>query len=217
MPPVSSNRQIRITQTQPAHAEACAELEQICYPSLSDGEKLRAEQFENHIRLFPRGQFVAVDDARGGRVIGATGGFLTDVETVKTHNFYDMTSQGWFSRHDPAGRYYHGATMTVHPDYRGLGIARMFYDARKRMCAELGLAGQVICGMIPGFARFKPYMDAAAYVRHVQAGLLFDATLTVQLRNGFSVIGLLRDYFQDPPSDGWAALLICPSVTGSLG
>jgi ribosomal protein S18 acetylase RimI-like enzyme len=213
--PASS--QIRITHTQPTHAAACAELEQICYPTLADDEKLRPEQFERHIQLFPRGQFVAIDDARGGRVVGATGGFLTDIETVKTHNFYDMTSHGWFSRHDPAGRYYHGATMTVHPDYRGRGIARQFYDARKTMCAELGLDGQIICGMMPDFVRFKAYIDAESYVRHVQAGLLFDATLTVQLRNGFAFAGLLKDYFEDPPSDGWAALMICPSVTGALG
>ena len=34
--------------------------------------------------------------------------------------------------------------MSVHPDYRGLGIARKFHDARKAMCKRLGLKGQVV-------------------------------------------------------------------------
>lgn len=198
---------ILITRTLPEHVEACAELEQVCYPSLSDEEKLRAEQFLNHIRLFPSGQFVAIDQATSA-VVGATGGFLTTVDTVLTHNFFEMTSEGWFSRHDPAASHYHGATMTVHPDYRGLGVARLFYDARKAMCRELGLAGQVICGMLPGFAQFKHAMSAEDYVRYVVAGLLYDPTLTVQLRNGFVFQKLIRGYFIDPPSDGWAALLL---------
>jgi GNAT superfamily N-acetyltransferase len=201
---------IIITNTLPKHAEACAELERVCYPSLSDEEKLRTEQFLNHIRLFPRGQFVAIDQQTGA-VIGATGGFLTSIETVLTHDFFDTTSEGWFARHDPAAAYYHGATMTVHPAYRGLGVARLFYDARKAMCRELGLAGQVICGMLPGFARFKHAMSAEDYTRYVVAGLLYDPTLTVQLRNGFVFQRLIKNYFIDPPSDGWAALLIWPS------
>lgn len=199
---------ILIRNTAPDDADACAYLEQVCYPSLGEEEKLRAEQFVNHIALFPRGQFVAVDDGSGA-IVGCTGGFLTFLDVVKTHDFFDVTSKGWFTRHDPTGDYYHGATMTVHPDYRGLGIARLFYDARKAMCRELGLRGQVICGMLPAFATFKAYMSAHDYVRHVEAGMLFDPTLTVQLRNDFKFVQLLSNYFDDPPSDGWAAMLIC--------
>jgi GNAT superfamily N-acetyltransferase len=199
---------ILIRNTAAADAEACALLEHLCYPYLSDEEKLRAEQFVNHIGLFPEGQWVAVDSDTDA-VVGCTGGFVTTIEIVRAHDFFDVTSKGWFARHDPAADYYHGATMTVHPDYRGLGIARMFYDTRKDMCRALGLKGQVICGMLPGFANLKAYMSAADYVRHVGAGLLFDPTLTVQLRNGFKFVQLLPNYFDDPPSDGWAAMLIC--------
>jgi GNAT superfamily N-acetyltransferase len=202
--------EICIVNTKHDHIDACAKLEQICYPSLGEEEKLRPEQFAKHIALFPAGQFVAIDQTSGA-VIGCTGGFLTQLDVVLSHSFFEVTSHGWFTRHDNAGEYYHGATMTVHPDYRGLGIARMFYDTRKAMCREFNLRGQVICGMLPLFADFKAYMSAADYVRHVVAGLLFDPTMTVQLRNGFVFRQLLKDYFDDPPSDGWAAVLICPT------
>ena len=42
----------------------------------------------------------------------------------------------------------------------------------------------------------------------VIAGELRDATLSVQLRNGFEVRGLLRDYLEDSASDNWATLLV---------
>ena len=197
---------IAILNTLPEHAEACGMLEQVCYPSLSDDEKIRPEQFHRHITQFPAGQFVALD-TRSGRVVGCTGGFRTTVETVLAHNFFDMTSHGWFTRHDSDAAWYHGATMTVHPDYRGRGIARKFYEARKAMCRALGLRGQVICGMIPGFAAHKGAMSAQDYVRTVQRGALVDPTLTVQLRNDFVFERLIADYFVDPPSQGWAVLM----------
>jgi GNAT superfamily N-acetyltransferase len=173
---------IRIINTRVEHTAACAELEQVCYPTLADEEKFRAEQFENHISLFPEGQWVAIDP-ESGYVIGATGGFRTTKEAVQTHNFFEMTSNGWFTRHDPSAPYYHGATMTVLPEYRGRGIARLFYAARKAMCQTLNLRGQIICCMLPSYAK-------------------------LQIRNGFKVEGLLKDYFDDPPSRGWAALAL---------
>ena len=42
----------------------------------------------------------------------------------------------------------------------------------------------------------------------VLTGELHDATLSMQLRNGFEVRGLLRDYIEDSASDNWATLLV---------
>ncbi len=198
---------IHIINTRLEHTAECAELERICYPTLADKEKFRAEQFEKHIALFPEGQWVAIDSA-SRRVVGATGGFRTTKEAVQTHDFFEMTSDGWFTRHDPNAPYYHGATMTVLPGYRGRGIARLFYEARKAMCQALNLRGQIICGMLPSYAKFAESMSVTDYIRYVEAGFLFDPTLTVQIRNGFKVERLLENYFDDPPSRGWAALSV---------
>ncbi len=51
-------------------------------------------------------------------------------------------------------------------------------------------------------------MDAAAYVAAVAAGKLFDPTLTMQLRNGFEVRGVVASYLDDEASDGWASLIV---------
>jgi GNAT superfamily N-acetyltransferase len=202
-----TDTRFQIVPTQPENAEACARLETLCYPTLSEEEHLKAPQFVRHVEIFPAGQLVAIDRDTD-QVIGATGGFLTTLEEVRAHNFFEMTSHGWFSRHDPDARWYHGATMTVHPDYRGQGISRLFYNARKAMCQTLGLAGQVICGMMPGYAVYKHRIPAQEYVDYVCGGMLYDPTLTVQLRNGFVFQQLMHDYFEDPPTDGMAALMI---------
>jgi hypothetical protein len=61
--------------------------------------------------------------------------------------------------------------------------------------------------MIPGFVHFKALMDAQTYVARVVAGDIFDPTLSVQLRQGFHVRGLLPNYLPDSATDGWSVLI----------
>jgi hypothetical protein len=81
------------------------------------------------------------------------------------------------------------------------------YDARKALVRRLGLRGIVTGGMIPGFVRYKSMMDAPNYVARVVAGEIFDPTLSVQLRQGFRVRGLLPNYLPDTATDGWSVLI----------
>jgi len=203
--------EILIVNTQVEYVERCAALQPLCYPTLAREEQFTAEHFASHIRLFPEGQFMAIDRATG-RVVGTTAGFLTrydqiDPEHFRHHKFIEAIAGGWLTNHNPRGNYYYGADMCVHPDYRGRGIARKFHDARKALCRRLNLRGQVIGGMIPGFVDFKHVMTAHEYVRYVQAGLIYDSTLTTQLRNGFVLRGMLQNYLDDPPTEGWSTLL----------
>lgn len=51
-------------------------------------------------------------------------------------------------------------------------------------------------------------MSAEEYVSRVVAGELYDSTLSVQLKNGFRVVTMLRDYIEDSASDNWAVLIL---------
>jgi hypothetical protein len=62
--------------------------------------------------------------------------------------------------------------------------------------------------MIPGFVHYKSTMDASTYVARVQAGEIFDPTLSMQLRQGFRVRGLLPNYLPDTAADGWSVLIV---------
>ncbi len=61
---------------------------------------------------------------------------------------------------------------------------------------------------MPGFVHYKHQMAVQDYVDQVLAGELFDPTLTFQLKEGFAVRGLLRDYLVDSASDNWATLIV---------
>jgi GNAT superfamily N-acetyltransferase len=200
--------EIVITNTRIEHVRQCAALQPICYPTLAHQEQLQEDHFAAHIARFAEGQFVAID-THTGAVVGSTSGFLTDVdfEHFSHHTFFDAIDGGWLSHHNPAGSHYYGIDMSVLPVYRGRGIARKLHDARKSLCRTLNLRGQIIGGMIPGFAHYKKVMTAQDYAGYVIAGLLFDSTLTTQLRNGFEMRGMLKDYLHDPPTDGWSTLL----------
>jgi hypothetical protein len=51
-------------------------------------------------------------------------------------------------------------------------------------------------------------MGVQDYVAAVVAGELFDPTLSFQLKEGFTVRGLLPDYLEDSASDNWATLIV---------
>ena len=197
--------EILIANTRPEHIPQLVELQIVCYPTLSDTSRFKAPHFESHLRIFPEGQWVALQSER---VVGMSAGFLYtfDFDHVQ-HTFDEVIGYGFFTHHNPRGQHFYGADVSVHPDYRGRGISRLLYDARKALVRRLGLRGIIAGAMIPGFARYKRMMDAPAYVARVLAGEIFDPTLSVQLRQGFRVRGLLPNYLPDTATDGWSVLI----------
>jgi ribosomal protein S18 acetylase RimI-like enzyme len=197
--------EILITHTGPEFIPQLVALQVICYPTLADSSRLKAPHFESHLRIFPEGQWVAVE---GRHVVGMSAGFLYTFDFDHPHHtFDDIIDYGLFTRHDPHGQHFYGADVSVHPAYRGRGIARRLYDARKDFVRQHGLRGIVTGAMIPGFAQHRSAMNAETYVARVIAGEMFDPTLSVQLRQGFRVRGLLPNYLPDSATDGWSVLI----------
>jgi GNAT superfamily N-acetyltransferase len=197
--------EIVIANTQADLIPQLEELQIVCYPTLADSSRFKAPHFESHLRIFPEGQWVALN---GERVVGMSAGFLYTFDFDHPHHTFDeIIDYGFFTRHDPRGQHFYGADVSVHPDYRGRGIGRRLYDARKELVQLRGLRGIVTGAMIPGFARYKTSMEAHLYVSRVVAGEIFDPTLSVQLRQGFRVRGLLPKYLPDSATDGWSVLI----------
>lgn len=197
-------------------AKDLQDLQRRCFPTLGAAELMRAEHFAHHLDVFPEADLVATtrqapDGAElpSPRVVGLGSGFFVDLDLARPdHTFREMIDDGWYGRHDPDGAWYYGADVSVDPDYRGRGIGRRLYDARKALVRRHGKRGIVAGGLLPGFAHHKHALDAATYVSAVVSGELFDPTLSMQLRNGFVVEGLLPGYLEDSAADGWAALIV---------
>ena len=198
--------EIVVINTRPEHLAALAEHQRICYPTLAAYELMTEQHFAAHLRLFPEGQHVAL---AGGHVIGQSSTFRLSGERVfAPHTFHDIQAGGFFTNHDPQGEWLYGADTSVHPEYRGRGVASQLYRARKDLIRRLGLRGMVAGGMLPGYNRYKDQMSVEEYVERVSRGELTDPTLTPQLRNGFVARGVLRDYIDDATITPHASLIV---------
>jgi GNAT superfamily N-acetyltransferase len=199
---------IVIINTRPEDAADCHEIQRAAYPTLAIESLFTPQHVLNSIKIFPDGQFVAIDTATG-RAVGMCSGILMHWEQAAdpSQSFDDVISHGWLSRHNPYGHYYYGVDISIAPSHRGRGIARLLYDARKNFCRLFNRKGIVFGGIMPGYAQHRHALSAQQYVDQVRTGALSDPTLTVQLRNGFEAHFLIPSYFNDPPTDGWACFM----------
>ncbi len=197
---------VRLVRLEPEHARGLEQLQRDCFPTLGQDELMREEHFLSHYRVFPEGDFVLLD---GERVVGLGSGFFTDFDFEEPgHTFREVIAGGYYTNHDPKGDWYYGADISVHPDYRGRGLGKRLYDARKDLVRGCGRKGMVAGGMLPGYAERREELSVPEYVEKVVAGELFDPTLSFQLKIGFRVRGLLENYLEDRASDDWAALIV---------
>lgn len=196
---------ITIRTMRPEDFAGLEQLQRDCYPTLHKRELMRVQHFQSQHTIFPAGQFVAF---HGNRIVGQGSGFFTDFDLENPkHTFLEVCAGLYFTGHNPEGDYYYGADISVHPDMRGRGIGRLLYRARQELAIKHNRKGIVAGGLMPGYADHKHAMSPQQYVDKVVAGELFDPTLSFQLKNGFVVRGLIRDYLEDAASDNWATLI----------
>ena len=207
--------ELRFVNLRPEHAAQLAELQKICYPHTPWEALYKEHEFVAHAAVFPEGTFVVLD---GVQVVGVGAGVFIDFDLEHPEHDLDEFVGNCYENHNPDGEWYYGTEIGVHPDYRGRGIARRLYDLRKRLVQRYNKRGIVAGGVLPGYPRYRHQMSAQEYVERVAAGEFYDSTLTVQVRNGFSVYGVLKDYFPDSQTGGWASLLVWknPEYSGNL-
>ncbi|MCA9910565.1 MAG: hypothetical protein KC519_18040, partial [Anaerolineae bacterium] len=95
-----------ITRSGAQYAESMEMLQHLVYQTTPQvpQDSMRAEQFRHHMKVFPQGQFVAVDQATN-EVIGLTVSMRLDFDPE--HPFIEpwhvTISDGWLMRHKPKG------------------------------------------------------------------------------------------------------------------
>ncbi|MCB1723512.1 MAG: GNAT family N-acetyltransferase [Gammaproteobacteria bacterium] len=175
-------------------------------------------QVTGQINNFGRGQFVAVVD---DKVVGYCATFrVSESVGLKSHTWTEITGNGYASRHDPKGDWLYGMEVCVDPEYRGYRIGQRLYNERKALCQSLGLKGIVFAGRLPTLAsRIRKFDSVQDYVEQVVLKKQRDPVLSFQLRNGFEVIGVIRNYLSsDRPSLGYGVHLVWrnPKVADDL-
>jgi len=200
---------IVIASTEAGHAEQLEALQKLVFPHLADSERFKKAHYLKHLELFPEGQFVALD---GAKLIGMTTTLRLAEKTVaENHTFAEVIEGGFCTSHDPCGEWLYGVDVGTHPEYRGLGIARGLYQARHAMCRALGIKGQYSMGMLNGFAAIKDRHTLEDYYASVVASVIFDPTVSMQMKLGFEPRGLVRNYLDDPTCGNAVVRLVLPS------
>jgi GNAT superfamily N-acetyltransferase len=182
-------------------------IQRASFPTLSEEEIMTAAHYAAQIKRFPEGQFAVLNEA--GLAVACSTDFRTKVDFDHfEHRYIDAVDHNWLGNHDPAGDWLYGADIGVLPEYRRQGLATMLYRARHDLVRRLNLRGHVAGGMLKGYGKFKDEMPVEDYVARVIAGEIFDPTLSIQLKRGFKVHGIIQNYVDDPSCDGKAAFIV---------
>jgi GNAT superfamily N-acetyltransferase len=195
-----------IVNTRHEHFDAIIELCEAVYVTSTPWSRA---QLTSHLEVFPEGQFVAIQ--RGtGRVVGIASSLIVLWDDYEfTYDWRAFTANGFFTNHDPAaGRTLYGAEVMSDPEFRGAGIGKALYRARRELVERLGLLRIRAGARLRGYHRYAGEMSAADYTLKVVRGELRDPTLSFQLAQGFHVMAVVEGYLRhDPESLGYAAVI----------
>ena len=113
---------------RPLQIEDYAQLAQSFRRVYSDGSDVfwTHHQIETLLRIFPEGQVVTVAD---DKIVGCALSIIVDYNLVKgDHTYAKVTGNETFSTHNPKGNILYVIEVFIHPDDRGLRLARRMYE-----------------------------------------------------------------------------------------
>ncbi|HEU4740358.1 MAG TPA: GNAT family N-acetyltransferase [Meiothermus sp.] len=204
----SHDQRFAVVRSEPWMAEALAEIQEASFPDLAPEEKMRPEHYRSHIEIFPEGQH-AVIEVSTGRVAACSTDLRTRIDFGHyQHTYMEAVGHNYLTTHDPKGDWLYGADIGVHPDYRGLGLSTLLYNARHRLVRELGLRGHVAGAMPKGYGAVQEQMPIEVYVQKVVRGELSDPVLSVQLKRGYAVWGIIPDYLEDASCANYGVFIV---------
>lgn len=184
-------------------------LQRLCFPAPFPENLLwSAEHLHRHQELFSAGQFVATV---GGSVVGSASATRISEEVWQAHaNWNDTVGGPFLETFDPNGSTIYGLDISVHPEYRNRGIARLLYELRKDLARSVGAIRFGTACRLPGYGinrLFHPDSTPESYAERTAKGAISDPTMTPLLRNGLEYIRVIRNYMEDEESGNAAALL----------
>ena len=164
------------------------------------------KQIEKLIRIFPEGQIVTVVDEK---IVGCALSIIVNYDDVKNdHTYAQVTGKETFNTHNPKGNILYGIEVFIHPQYRGLRLARRMYEYRKELCETLNLKAIMFGGRIPNYHKYADQIRPKEYIDKVKQKEIYDPVLTFQLSNDFHVRKVMRNYLpNDEESKHYACLL----------
>ena len=161
-----------VRNTQPEDITRIVDLQKESFPYLSRyGNIWHPEELESHLRIFPQGQFVAVEP--DGMVVGSASTLIVLLKPeYAEHTWKQITGDGMFTNHNSIGDSLYGADISTHPKHRHEGIGGMLYEARKELVAKLNLRRMIAGGRLFNYSEYADRMSPYEYADKVIKGEL---------------------------------------------
>lgn len=168
----------------------------------------REDQLASHVKIFPKGQLVAVDPSTK-QIVGMAASLIVLWDDYHMDvSWRTITNSGMFTNHDPEGHTLYGAEVMSDPTLRRRGIGKALYAARRELARDRKLLRIRAGARLRGYHKHADQMTPDDYVTKIVTGEIFDPTLTFQLRQRFRVIAVVENYLKrDPESLGYAAVI----------
>lgn len=200
---------IEIVTMESEHFEGVVALQSLCFPPPFDPELLwQLHHLKGHRELFPTGQHVAV---KGGTVIGSSTCMILSESNWQEHADWEATTGGHnLAKHDPQGTTLFGVDISVHPEFRGLGVGKALYQARFAVVQSCQLARFGTACRMPDFRSASisfPGLTPEEYAQSVASGARRDRTLSPLLKMGVRLTGVIEGHMDDEESGHAAAIL----------
>lgn len=199
---------VRIMPMQPDHLAGAVALQRLCFPPPFPESYLWGEEdLEQHLARFPEGQFIAL---AGDLVVGSSSNNRIPLARWDQRlNWYETNGGPWFEGYDENGDALYGADISVHPEFRRMGIGRELYASRFELVQTLGLKAYITGCRVPGLKQAiqEEGTTLEQYVREVSLGTRNDRVITPLLKMGLTLVGWHDDYMMDEESCNSGALL----------
>ena len=196
-------KKINVRPLKTSDFDQLIKLQALCFPGMQTWKK---EQFESQLEIFPEGQ-ICVELNK--KIVASSSSLIVDIDLYEeSDNWQTLSDFGYITNHDSDAETLYGIEIMVHPDFRGMKLARRLYEARKELAVRHNLKNIVIGGRIPGYQKHQKKMSAREYVDSVMNKNKYDPVLTAQLANGFVLKRIIPAYLRsDEESGGFATLL----------
>jgi ribosomal protein S18 acetylase RimI-like enzyme len=198
---------ITVRNTDLEDVQKIVDLQKESFPYLARyGNIWKAEELESHLRIFPLGQFVAVES--DGTVVGSASTLIVSLNPeYEEHTWKKITANGMFTNHNPNGDSLYGADISTHPKFRHEGIGSLLYNMRKELVIKLNLRRMISGGRLFNYCEYADKMSALEYAQKVIRGEFRDRVLSFELDNGFKFIKILPNYMEDVRSLNYASFI----------
>lgn len=203
--PASGGGRIRTRRARPEDIPGIYACQAAAYEGYGPSGLCDERQLGLQLEAFPEGQLVAL---AGDRIVGYAISLIVRLDDSSPwYSYGEITGDGTFSTHDPSGDTLYGADIAVLPEYRGQGISKKLYEARRSLLKRFNLRRMVAGGRIPGYREWAGRLSPEEYVERVERGELRDPALNAHLAAGYRVRSIHLGYLPDAQSLNYATFL----------